>query len=264
MPLEHVLWSNLIAIGAALFLLWCASLRLKNVNLVDLFWGVGFALIGWISLWATGRTTPRTVLLVIMVTVWGLRLASYLAWRNHGKPEDHRYAAMRQKHGKRFPIVSLFTVFGLQGLLMWIIALPIQVGLSKNLSWHVGVAIGVMLWLIGLFFETLGDFQLARFKANPENRGQVMKQGLWRYTRHPNYFGDFLVWWGLYLASAESGSWWWTVLGPLLMTFLLLRVSGVSLLESSLRKRVFGYEQYVRETSAFFPLPPRAVRGVDK
>jgi len=121
------------------------------------------------------------------------------------------------------------------------------------LSW----LLGLILWGCGLFFEAVGDFQLARFKADPENRGRVMNRGLWRYTRHPNYFGDFLVWWGFYAVAAEPTSWWWTIIGPLLMSFLLIRVSGVRLLESSLRSRVAGYEDYVRSTSSFFPLPPR-------
>ena len=192
-----------------------------------------------------------------MVTIWGMRLAGYLAWRNWGKPEDYRYVAMRERHGKRFAMVSLLTVFGLQGLLMWIISLPIQVGVSQAHAWHAGVPFGLTLWGCGLVFEAFGDFQLARFKADPANRGQVMNRGLWRYTRHPNYFGDFLVWWVFYAVAAETASWWWTIIGPLLMSFLLIRVSGVRLLESSLRSRVAGYEDYVRRTSSFFPLPPR-------
>ena len=164
---------------------------------------------------------------------------------------------MREHHGKLFPMVSLLTIFGLQGTLMWIISLPVQVGIVKAQGWHPAVAVGVILCLIGIFFEAVGDYQLARFKADSVNRGRVMNRGLWRYTRHPNYFGDFLVWWGFYLVAAESGSWWWTIIGPLLMSFLLIRVSGVRLLESSLRSRVDGYDQYVRDTSAFFPFPPK-------
>ena len=140
---------------------------------------------------------------------------------------------------------------------MWITALPIQVGVSRAEDWHLAGLIGVGLWTCGFFFESIGDYQLARFKADPANRGQVMNQGLWRYTRHPNYFGDFLVWWGFYLLALQTASWWWTIIGPLLMSFLLIRVSGVRLLESSLRSRVAGYDECVRNTSSFFPLPPK-------
>ena len=257
MAIETVLLANLAAIGAMLLVLWCLSVLLKNAGIVDIFWGCGFVIVAWASLWTSGRLLSNQLILTVMVSVWGLRLAGYLAWRNIGKPEDYRYAAMRDHHGKRFPIVSLFTVFGLQGLLMWLVSLPIQVGISQGEDWYAIRWIGVILWLTGLFFEALGDFQLARFKVDPSNRGRVMNRGLWRYTRHPNYFGDFLVWWGFYLVAAESGSWWWTIIGPLLMSFLLIRVSGVRLLESSLRRRVAGYEEYVRDTSAFLPLPPK-------
>lgn len=257
MAIEHVLVANLAAIATVLVVLWCLSLLLRNASIVDIFWGCGFVLIAWVSLWISGRLSSKPMLLTLLVSVWGLRLAGYLAWRNIGKPEDYRYAAMRERHGKRFPVVSLFTVFALQGLLMWIIALPLQVGISQGQDWYALSAIGVILWIVGLLFEAIGDYQLARFKADPANRARVMNRGLWRYTRHPNYFGDFLVWWGLYCVAVESGSWWWTIIGPLLMSLLLIRVSGVRLLESSLRSRVAGYEEYVRDTSAFFPLPPK-------
>lgn len=256
MAVEYVLFTNLVAIASVLLVLWGVSLLRRDASIVDIFWGLGFVLIAWLSLW-NGSPSPRTLLLTLLVSIWGLRLAGYLAWRNWGRPEDYRYVAMRERHGKYFPIVSLFTVFGLQGALMWIISLPLQVGIARAQDWHAAVAVGVILWSAGLFFEAVGDYQLARFKADPENRGRVMGQGLWRYTRHPNYFGDFLVWWGFYFIAAESGSWWWTIIGPLLMSFLLIRVSGVRLLESSLRSRVAGYEEYVRDTSAFFPLPPK-------
>jgi steroid 5-alpha reductase family enzyme len=197
------------------------------------------------------------LVLAILVTIWGLRLSGYLAWRNWGKPEDYRYAAMRTNHGRWFPIVSLFTVFGLQGTVMWIVSLSIQVSMVRGSSWHAGVWFGLGLWLIGLFFEAVGDYQLAAFKADPAHRGRVMDRGLWRYTRHPNYFGDFLVWWGHYFIAAEPNTWWWTIISPVLMSFLLIRVSGVKLLENSLRTRVTGYDTYLRETSAFFPRIPK-------
>jgi steroid 5-alpha reductase family enzyme len=256
MTLPALLLTNLLGIAVVVLILWLVSLLRRDASIVDIFWGFGFVLVAWVSMWASGRLELRGVLLVGMVSIWGLRLAAYLGWRNLRKPEDYRYAAMRERHGKRFPIVSLFTVFGLQGLLMWIISLPIQVGVSQAEGWHLAVPIGLILWMTGLFFEAVGDYQLARFKADPANRGHVMNRGLWRYTRHPNYFGDFLVWWGLYSVAAEPSSWWWTIVGPMLISFLLVRVSGVRLLENSLRSRVVGYEEYVRQTSSFFPMLP--------
>ena len=257
MAIEQVLLTNCVAVVALFAALWCVSLVLRDASIVDPFWGLAFVLIAWVSLGTSGNASPRSLLIAILVSVWGLRLSGYLTWRNWGKPEDYRYQAMRERHGPRFPIVSLFTVFGVQSLLAWIISLPVQIGVGTANVWTPLVLVGVLLWAVGLFFETVGDYQLARFKSNPDNRGRVMNRGLWRFTRHPNYFGDFLVWWGFYFLSAQFGSWWWTIIGPLLMSFLLIRVSGVRLLESSLKSRVEGYEDYLRRTSAFFPLPPK-------
>jgi steroid 5-alpha reductase family enzyme len=257
MALEQILLINLIGIALAVAILWGVSLFRRDASIVDIFWGLGFVMLAWLSFGLRSSSSPRALLLAVLVSIWGARLSSYLTWRNWGKPEDYRYAAMRERHGRRFPLVSLLTVFGLQGILMWIVSLPVQVGIVKAETFLLPAAIGVIFSAVGILFESLGDYQLARFKANPANRGRLMDQGLWRYTRHPNYFGDFLVWWGLYLLAAQPGSWWWTIMGPLLMSLLLIRVSGVRLLEDSLRSRVAGYAEYVRNTSAFFPLPPK-------
>jgi len=255
--LPAMLFTNLAVLASVLTVLWLVSLARRDASIVDIFWGLGFVLVAWMAFGLIDRPSPRGLILAILVSVWGLRLAGYLAWRNWGKPEDYRYVAMRERHGKYFPLVSLLTVFALQGILLWIISLPVQVGIVTAGEWSPVAVAGVVLWLAGLFFEAVGDYQLASFKANPLNKGHVMNRGLWRYTRHPNYFGDFLVWWGFYLVAAEASSWWWTIIGPLLMSFLLIRVSGVRLLESSLRSRVAGYEEYVRNTSSFFPLAPK-------
>ncbi|MCG8585925.1 MAG: DUF1295 domain-containing protein [Pirellulales bacterium] len=259
MTLLETLLINLFAVLALFATIWLISLLRSDASIVDLFWGLGFVFVAWLTWWNHRGSERTSILLLTMVSLWGLRLSGYLAWRNWGKPEDYRYQAMRAKHGPRFPLVSLATVFVLQGFLTWVISWPVQVGIAVGSGMSFLPWIGVILWACGLFFEAVGDFQLARFKANPDNQGKVLNSGLWRYTRHPNYFGDFLVWWGIYLVAAEPGSWWWTVVGPLLMSFLLIRVSGVRLLESSLRSRVTGYEQYVAETSAFFPFPPKRV-----
>jgi steroid 5-alpha reductase family enzyme len=197
-------------------------------------------------------------LLVAMVTIWGLRLGGHLFLRNHGQPEDYRYRAMRKRFGDRFPIISLVTVFLLQGVLMWVVSLPVQLGQVSDTP-DVGViaAIGVVVWMVGLFFETVGDFQLSRFKRDPSNEGKVLDTGLWRYTRHPNYFGDCCAWWGIAIVAAESATGAWGIIGAVVMTVLLLRLSGVALLEKSLSKRKPDYQAYVDRTSAFVPMPPK-------
>lgn len=249
------------------FALWLYSLKIKNVSIVDIFWGLGFAIaacfcsIGLSRSWF-GDHLPKPDwfewILTGMVVAWGSRLASYLFLRNHGKPEDYRYAAMREYWGAKFALRSLVTVFILQGSLIWFISLPIQCALYSPSVSLIRCGLGVAIWAIGLFFESIGDWQMYRFKSNPANKGKVMNRGLWRFTRHPNYFGDFLVWWGIYCFAAQPDSWWWTILGPTLMSFLLLRVSGVSLLESSLKNRIEGYEQYIRNTNSFFPWFPKS------
>ncbi|MGH9841648.1 MAG: DUF1295 domain-containing protein [Blastocatellia bacterium] len=241
-------------IAIALLLLWLLSLKLKDASIVDIFWGLGFVLIAATSYRLTDGFAGRKLLLTALVVVWGGRLAGYLARRNIGKGEDYRYQAMRKRHGERFPIVSLYLVFGFQGVLMWIISLPLQAAQMATqpdrltlLDW-----LGVLLWIIGFAFETIGDWQLARFKSDPANKGKVMDRGLWAYTRHPNYFGDAVLWWGYFLIAAATGA-WWTVIGPILMTLLLMKVSGVALLEKTLVKTKPEYQDYIRRTSAFFP-----------
>ncbi len=190
---------TLVCLGAALgmmFVLWLVSLVVRDASIVDMTWGAGFVLIAWIAYFLGGGASPRRMLMTALVTVWGLRLSAYLTWRNMGKGEDYRYRAMREKYGSRFPLVSLGTVFLLQGTILWVVSLPVQAAqrepLPASLTW-LDFA-GVAVWAAGLFFEAVGDAQLARFKRDPESAGKVMDRGLWRYTRHPNYFGDFLVW----------------------------------------------------------------------
>jgi steroid 5-alpha reductase family enzyme len=201
----------------------------------------------------------RAALALALTLLWGLRLGGYLLWRNAGHGEDPRYQAMRRHWGARFPLVSLVTVFALQGVLMWFVSLPVQVAIASTPTPFGALdALGALLFAIGLGFESVGDLQLARFKADPANAGRVMDRGLWRYTRHPNYFGDCLVWWGLFAIALATPAGVFTVLSPVAMTFLLLRVSGVALLERSIVKRRPEYRDYIERTSAFVPLPPRS------
>lgn len=254
MNVTQILILNAALISIAMVLLWLVSLRLKDASIVDIFWGLGFVLIAW----ATFAAIPgglRSILLVAMTTIWGVRLAAYLAWRNHGKGEDPRYKAMRDYRGSSFWWVSLITVFGLQGAVMWLIALPIQVGQTDESPLGLLSYVGVMIWMVGFLFESVGDYQLAKFKSDAPGEGKVMDQGLWRYTRHPNYFGNALIWWGIFLVSASSST-LWLAMSPIVMTYLLLKVSGVALLERSLASRSQEYRDYVGRTSAFIPWPP--------
>jgi steroid 5-alpha reductase family enzyme len=248
-----------LLVASCMTLLWLLSLVLRDASIVDIWWGLGFSVVAVATFaWTRDGDDGRRALLTAMTVLWGLRLALYLFSRNAGHGEDPRYQAMRRHWGARFAWVSLFTVFLFQGIILWIVSLPVQVGqLAPGSALGVLDAVGVVLFGTGLFFEAVGDAQLARFRRDPANASAVMDRGLWRYTRHPNYFGDCCVWWGIYLVAASSGSGAWTVVGPLLMTFLLLRVSGVALLERSIRKRRPDYERYVQRTSAFFPWPPK-------
>jgi len=256
--------SVLLAAAAAVVVLmlgtWLLSLVWHDASIVDPVWPLGFVVIAWVTrVVASGHGLPaRQWIIVAMTTIWGLRLSGYLAWRKHGAPEDPRYQAMRRHWGDRFPLMSLLTVFALQGVLMWIVSLPVQLGQVRDTP-DLGVLafVGIALWLVGVTFETVGDAQLARFKADPASAGQVMDRGLWRYTRHPNYFGDTCVWWGIALVAAETGIGAIGIVGAVVMTVLLVRVSGVPMLERSMAKRRPGYTEYVARTSAFIPRPPR-------
>jgi steroid 5-alpha reductase family enzyme len=249
-----------IAIAILMVVTWVVSLALRNASIVDVVWGLGFVLVAWVVRLQGDTNTGRQWLLVAMVSIWGLRLGAYLFWRNHGQPEDYRYRAMRKRYGDRFPVISLVTVFALQGALMWTVSLPVQLGQVRSAR-DPGVlaAIGVVVWLVGIAFEAVGDVQLARFKAVGSNAGKVMDRGLWRYTRHPNYFGDACVWWGIAIVAAESGLGAWGLIGAVVMTVLLVRVSGVALLERSLHKRKPEYAAYAARTSAFVPRRPKRI-----
>lgn len=262
MPSSILLWSAL-AIAVVMVATWLVSLPLRNASIVDPVWSLGFVVVGFVSFLAARPDIDgvRTALLLVFVTVWGLRLSLHLFTRNAGHGEDYRYVAMRKRWGNRFPIVSLFTVFMLQGVLMWIVSLPLQLGIGlpdRGPAWLVFAIVGSLVWLVGIGFEAIGDAQLRRFRADPNSAGQVLDTGLWRWTRHPNYFGDACVWWGLGVVALGAGGWAWIALvGPVVMTTLLRRVSGVTLLEKSLVKRRPGYADYVRRTSPFLPRPPR-------
>ena len=262
MSLVQIWVQALLVIMIMMTTLWVISVFIKNVSIVDLFWGLGFVVTGWFYYFNTEGLETRKLVLMIMVTIWGLRLSGYLTWRNAGKGEDFRYRQFRKDYGeKRYWWISFFQTFLLQGVLMWLISVPLLGAQYHSGNSHLGVLdfTGIVLWVIGITFESGGDFQLARFKADPSNKGKVLDSGFWKYTRHPNYFGDAAVWWGYGLLSIAAGS-FLPALGSLLMTALIIKVSGVALLEKSLVSDKPGYREYVERTSAFIPWFPKRKR----
>lgn len=239
-------------------LVWLASLRLRDASIADVAWGIGFVLLAWLYRVLPGADDWRSWTVAVLVSVWGLRLAAHIAVRARGRGEDPRYAAMRRRRGAAFWWKSLFVVFWLQGVLAWAVAAPLLLVPAVPAAWPSGLDVAAFLvFATGFSVEAIGDWQLVRFKADPANRGDVLDRGLWRYTRHPNYFGDALVWWGIFLFAWGAPGGWRTIVGPVLMTFLLRRVSGVTLLEPGLRASKPAYADYVARTPAFVPWFPR-------
>lgn len=256
-------WSTYIQgffiVMAMLTIVWIVSVRMVNAGIVDPFWGLGFVLVNAFYFFNTPTENLRKWILLALVSIWGLRLFAYLWWRNWGKPEDYRYAQFRQRYGAtRYWWFSFFQVFLLQGILLWMISAPLfAVNYNtENASLTFWDALAILCWIIGFAFEAGGDYQLVKFKSNPANKGKVLNTGFWKYTRHPNYFGDACVWWGFAFFSMAVQS-YWSVLGSLLMTFLLVNVSGVALLEKALKTNKPQYDEYIRKTSSFFPWFPK-------
>jgi steroid 5-alpha reductase family enzyme len=249
----------LVVIILMMTFLWIVSIRIKNVSIVDLFWGFGFVVACLFYFMNTEGFEIRNILLLILVAIWGLRLSIYLTWRNHGKGEDFRYQKFRKNYGQhRYWWISYFQTFLLQGILMWLISAPLLGAQFCCPDNKLGILdfIGVCLWIIGFVFETGGDIQLARFKANPASKGKVLNKGFWYYTRHPNYFGDAAVWCGYGFICLSAGS-YIPVLGSILMIVLIIRVSGVALLEKTLKDSKPEYKEYIEKTSAFIPWFPK-------
>lgn len=244
--------------GALLFGVagWIVSLVKRDVSIVDSMWSLMFVISALCFSSQATEAGPRTTLVLGLLIIWALRLSLYIGWRNWGEDEDYRYQQIRENNSPNFALKSLYIVFGLQAVLAWFVSMPALAAMSASTPLGLLDGLGVLVWLVGFGFESIGDFQLARFRGKPENQGKVMQAGLWRYTRHPNYFGDFCVWWGFYLIAASAGA-WWTILSPLMMSFLLLKVSGVAMLEKTITSRRPGYAEYIAGTNAFFPGPSR-------
>ena len=258
MTFFQIYFLALAVIMAMMTILWLISIRIKNVSIVDLFWGFGFVLANALYFMETDGFETRKSLLLVLVTIWGLRLSAYLAMRNLGKGEDFRYQKFRKDYGEhRYWWISFFQTFLLQGVLMWLISAPL-LGAQFYADDKLGVLdfIGISIWIIGFVFEAGGDFQLKRFKADPANKGKVLNTGFWHYTRHPNYFGDAAVWCGYGFICLSAGS-YIPILGSVLMTALIIKVSGVALLEKSLKETKPEYKEYIEKTSAFIPWFPK-------
>lgn len=245
---------------ALYMLFWFAvSLAARRNDVADVAWGPGFVLVGAVALLQSERT-PRMVTLLLLVALWGARLSAHIYLRSRGKGEDARYRRWREEWGRWMHLRSFFQVFVLQGALILVIASPLLVVSAHDAGGFTLLnAIGVAVWLTGFLFEVVGDLQLARFLEDPANRGGVMQRGLWHYTRHPNYFGEVTLWWGIFLVGLSgSPAYLAALIGPLTITFLILRVSGIPMLERR-REGDPRWESYRRRTSAFLPLPPRRI-----
>jgi steroid 5-alpha reductase family enzyme len=250
---------GLAGIALAFSGIWVVSLIRRDASLADIGWGLGFVALAWLYRALFGADGGRPLVVACLVTIWGVRLSTHIYRRSRGRGEDPRYAAMRARHGHAFWWHSLLTVFWLQGALLWFIALPmLVVARSADVPFFTVTDLaGLLVFGCGFAFEAIGDAQLRRFKADPASRGRVLDRGLWRYSRHPNYFGDALLWWGVYLMALAAPGGWLTAPSPALMTFLLLRVSGVTLLEEGLRATKPEYRDYIARTPAFLPWFPR-------
>jgi steroid 5-alpha reductase family enzyme len=254
--------ASLAALAGLQLATWVWSRRAGKWAVVDVAWGAGFAVVGLVSAlvgWLDqGSIGLRTLILTALVCVWGGRLSWHIYTRSRGKGEDPRYEDLTEGLG---PLPAALKVFGLQGALQWVISLPLQAAAAAQATegpWALLLIAGVLVFAVGLAFEAVGDAQLAAFKADPDHEGQVMDRGLWAWTRHPNYFGDACVWWGMFLVACSAATWGvaWTVLSPALMTHFLRNVSGAKLLEKSMKDRP-AFQEYMKRTAYFFPRPPR-------
>lgn len=237
---------------------WFSIALAKGRNdVADIAWGGGFVCAALTAYIVQGVNEARALLVLALVTTWGLRLMLHIGWRNRGKPEDHRYKAWREEWGESFLLRTFLQVFLLQGFLLLLISLPVTWALTHSgPPINILDGVGLCIWIFGFSFEAIGDFQLLQFKSKPANKGKIITTGLWRYTRHPNYFGEVTLWWGMFIICLSLPGIFWTIVGPLTITYLILKVSGTPMLEKRYADNL-EYAEYIQNTSAFFPLPPK-------
>ena len=258
MDFKEIYFQALLIILILMTVLWIVSVIVRNVSIVDLFWGLGFIFVAAFFFFKSDGNVIRKIIVLTLTAIWGMRLSLYLTWRNAGKGEDFRYRQFRKNYGRSYWWISFFQTFLLQGVLMWLISAPLLGAQYYGSEKNPGILdlIGISFWLTGFIFEAGGDYQLAVFKADRNNKGKVLDQGFWRYTRHPNYFGDACVWWGFGIICISAGS-YLPALGSVLMTALIIKVSGVALLEKSLKDKKPEYSEYIRKTNSFIPWFPK-------
>jgi len=254
---SHPFFYALLAVLVIAFFSWVISVFKKDVSFVDSLWSLFFVVVAVVIATSMESLSDRGLLVLALVTIWALRLSVYITARNWGEAEDYRYQTIRAKNEPGFTFKSLYIVFVLQGVLAWIISMPLLPAIASSSALNGLDFAAAALWIVGFVFEAGGDYQLARFKRQSDSAGKVLDSGLWRYTRHPNYFGDFCIWWSFYLFAVSAGG-WWSIASPILMSLLLLKVSGVAMLEKTIATRRPEYAEYIRRTPAFFPGPRRA------
>ncbi len=252
-----LLLQSVVVIFIYMVVLYLIAQMVKNNSIVDIGWGLGFVLVVLSTFILSDNHNPRSIASTVLVVLWGIRLFVHILKRNFGKPEDFRYAKWRQEWGRWLAVRAFFQIFMLQGFFMFIIAYPTVVN-NDTSNWQFGVAegLGILIWSIGFFFEAVGDAQLDSFKKKPENKGHIITSGLWRYTRHPNYFGEAVQWWGIFLLCFSSNCGWLGIASPLIITLLLRFVSGVPMLERKYQNNK-EFLEYAKNTPAFFPWFPK-------
>lgn len=248
-----------VVISIFFAVMYFVGLMRKDNSVLDISWGIGFVLVSVMTLFASGSLSLPKILLTSLIILWGTRLAIYISIRNYGKGEDYRYKKFRERWGEKTWLYSIFYIFVTQALVLWFMAFPILlVNKSRLDTLSFSMILGVLVWIVGFFFETVGDYQLLQFKKNLSNKNKIMKEGLWQYTRHPNYFGEATMWWGIFIFSLSAPGSWIGIVSPALITLLLLRISGVTMTEKKYENDL-QYKIYKEETSAFIPMPPRKV-----
>jgi len=235
---------------------WSLSLKDNNVTVVDSLWAMFFLIATAVTFSLQTAPSQRAYLVLCLVAIWACRLSIYLHLRNHHKPEDLRYQAIRARNQPNFRYKSIYLVFLLQAFLAWFISLPLNLASQSSNALNLFDGLGIAFWVVGMGFQVAGDTQLSRFKSRPANKGKVLNTGVWRYTRHPNYFGESCIWMGYGLIAVAAGA-WWAMISPLFMIYLLVKVTGVKLLEADIAGRRPGYSLYVKQTNAFLPWFPK-------